>query len=147
MRRNIVCSLIACAVGACTAPSSEPGDKAQPETKVEVQASSLGLMVPPTPAMLAATLTDDSDALPDLALTGTCHAPYTCPQRYYEYPDTPWSAGTWCDDYCDGGLGCPPEEGDHGQVVFQSSRVMYDVDSHSCTEWRLTTVPICGCFY
>jgi len=144
MRRNIVCSLIACAVGACTAASSEPGDKAQPETKVEVQASSAEIVVPPTPAMLAAALTDDPDAMPQVTIA-SCQAPFTCPSRYDIRQN--WSDATWCDDYCDGGLGCPPEEGDHGQVIFQSTRRVYDIDGNFCTEWRLTTVPICGCFH
>ena len=144
MRHNIVCSLIACAVVACTGASSEPGDKAQPETKVEIQASSVGIVVPPTPAMLAAALTDDPDANPDVMIASGCQAPVTCPS-FVSASD--WSAFTWCDDYCDGGIGCPPEEGDHGQVIFQSSRLTRDAFGNFCTEWRLETVPICGCFH
>jgi hypothetical protein len=143
MNRNIICLMVACSAGACSVVSSEPVDEAQLETTVEGQASSKEIVIQPTPEMLAAALSGDPEAMASAVTPSGCNAPNTCPPQYGA--PTGWSSSIWCAEVC-GGVQCPPGEGLGGRAYLNSYRLLFDSAGNSCTQWRLTNVPFCGCF-
>jgi hypothetical protein len=147
MIRNFICFMAACAIGACNVTPAAPGAAARPETvaeaTAELEAPPAERFIAPTAAMLAAALRGDPDAMASAAAPSTCNAANTCPAQYGS--PTAWSTAFECAEVCDAG-NCPPGEGKHGIAYNNSFRVKFDCNGNSCTEWRVTTQPFCGCF-
>jgi hypothetical protein len=139
---NVMRLMVVCAVGACTVAPSGTHDEMQGETMDEVASPSTEAVVPPTPAMLAAALSGDPDAIVNAATPSGCMAATTCPD--------PKSCGTWstsveCNETCLSSLCQGGAEGRFGRAFSNSFRVCFDAAGHSCTEWQLTSILFCGC--
>lgn len=142
MNRNIICLMVACTVGACSVVPSESSDEGQLETAVEVESANKDVVIPPTPEMLAAALSGDPEAMAVAVTPSGCNAPNTCPPQYGA--PTGWSGNIYCSEVC-GGVQCPPGEGLGGRFYYNSYRLLFDAAGNSCTQWRLSWSPFCGC--
>ncbi len=154
----VACSLLACTT---STPQPPPADRSAAEPTIaalEPGADEASLFVvrqviPPTPEMLRAALSNDPDAMRDAAaatLTG-CQAASSCPAQFASC--TSWSATTQCSSTCGPGMcfcrpirfceGEPPVP--RGTDTFNAFRVCFDPAQHACTEWQQTVSTFCGC--
>lgn len=142
MIRNVLKLMVVCAVGACTAAQPGTYDQGQGEAVDEIAAPSTQAVVPPTPAMLAAALSGDPDAMANAITPRDCVAPTTCPPQFGSC--AAWSTPSVCGTMCLSTI-CPGE-GLRGRELLNSFRVCFDPAGNSCTEWRQTNGTLfCGC--
>ena len=141
---TIACSLWACGV---SPPSSL--DPVEP-TPDELPAPPVERMIPPTPAMLQATLANDPEAMrAALIAESTCHGSSTCPQpascaNFSPFTECNFTCGpTQC--FCKPtNPDCVP--GDlRGRDTLERFRVCFYPDGSSCTEFQQTIILSCGC--
>jgi len=149
-----VCSLAACTAAPHEPPAGDPGTAiATPADPGDTTATIARAVIAPTPAMLAAALSNDPDAMRDAAAAtaGTCQAATTCPSQFASC--TAWSTPALCNETC-GATYCicrpvwqcegePPEP--RGTQTYNAFRVCFDANRNSCTEWTNTTTSFCGC--
>jgi hypothetical protein len=153
---GLACSLCACTTSPHPPPSPEP---AAPEPALsaappgdEAPEYTVRAVIPPTPAMLKAALSNDPDAMRDAVATqAACQATSTCPAQFGAC--TAWSTTTLCSSTCGPGFclckpirlceGEPPEP--KGQDTYNAFRVCFDANQNACTEWLNTSVTVCGC--
>jgi hypothetical protein len=105
---------------------------ASPSTAAEV----------PTPAVFAAALSGDPDAIINTSTPSGCMAATTCPN--------PKSCGSWSTAFecaetcsktpCQGGT-----EGLLGRAFLNKFRDCTLLDGTACREWALTFTGLCGC--
>jgi hypothetical protein len=154
----IACGLCACeaagqgppagrAPGATTSVT-EPEDPAAVDAPLYLNRA----MIPPTPEMLKAALSNDPDAMREAisAAAGTCQASSSCPAQFGSC--TNWSTPTLCSETCVGVCLCHPviDCGDdppvsRGRDTYNSYRICFDPNQNACTEWSSTTSTFCGC--
>lgn len=141
MIRNVMRLMVVCAVGACTVAPSGTHDETQGERMDQIASPSTEAVVPPAPAVFAAALSGDPDAIINSTPSG-CMAATTCPD--------PKSCGTWstsfeCNETCLTSLCSGGAEGRVGRAFSNSFRDCTELDGSSCREWQLTSTLFCGC--
>jgi hypothetical protein len=164
IRARAVVIAIACGLCACeaagqgppagrapeaTASMADPEEPAAVDTPLYINRA----MIPPTPEMLKAALSNDPDAMRDAIVTtaGTCQASSTCPSQFGSC--TNWSTPSLCSATCGASFcicrpirlcdGEPPEPKEVD--TYNSFRVCFDSSANACTEWSNTTSSFCGC--
>jgi hypothetical protein len=143
MIRNALRLMIVCAVGACTVVPSGSRDPGQAESVDEIVSSPMEAVIPPTPAMLAAALSGDPDAMANAIGPRSCIAPSSCPSQFGSCGT--WSAFDICDSTCTTQLCAGGAEGRLERLKENSFRVCFDAVGNSCTEWRQGNATQCGC--
>lgn len=143
MIRNALRLMIVCAVGACTVAQPGSHEEMQGEAVDEIAAPSKEAVIPPTPAMLAAALSGDPDAMASAIRPNTCVAPSTCPSQFGSC--AAWSTPSFCGEQCLSSLCEGGAEGRWGKAISNSFRVCFDAAGNSCTEWMQTSTLFCGC--
>lgn len=166
IRARAVVIAIACGLCACESAGQGPPAGRAPEATASVADpdpdepatadTPLYLnraMIPPTPEMLKAALSNDPDAMRDaiVATAGTCQASSTCPSQFGSC--TNWSTPSLCSATCGASFcicrpirlcdGEPPEPKEVD--TYNSFRVCFDSSQNACTEWSNTTSSFCGC--
>jgi hypothetical protein len=141
MIRNVLRLMIACTVGACAvAPATSPQVQSEAD---EVAVSSIETAsAPTTPAMLAAALTGDPQAMADSVNLLSCPAPFTCtPTSAWSCQN--WSGPTFCDTQCTTQV-CA--EGTIEKDFSSEFRICNSLTGGGqCTEFRIITTNSCGC--
>jgi hypothetical protein len=141
MIRNMMHLMIVLAAGACAAQTTthEPtqGDVVDDGIPPSTEA-----VIRPTPAMLAAALSGDPDAMANAAMPSGCMAPTTCPAQYGSCAG--WSSFSQCGLTCLNAL-CPGGENVRGTLFSNAFRVCFDKDGNSCTEWQEKSSIFCNC--
>jgi hypothetical protein len=132
-----------------TASLAVPEDLAAVDTPLYLNR----VMIPPTPEMLKAALTNDPDAMRDAIATTatTCQASSTCPAQFASC--SAWSTPSLCSSTCGTPsclcrplkdcVGVPPEPREVD--TFNSFRICFDSATNACTQWSSTTSSFCGC--
>lgn len=143
MVRNALWLMIVCAVGACTVAQPGSQDHGQGEAVDEIAVPSKQAVIPPTPAMLAAALSGDPDAMASAIRPNACVAPSTCPSQFGSCAG--WSTPSFCGEQCLSSLCEGGAEGRFGKAISNSFRVCFDASGNSCTEWKQTSTIFCGC--
>lgn len=161
----VACSLCACSAASQPSQDPPPGPEAAPVVSAlashmevdspsgEATMSIARALIAPTPAMLAAALSNDPDAMRDalVATASTCQASSSCPAQFGSCGG--WSTPSLCNETCGAPLcrcrpiidcdGEPPEPSD--TQTFNSFRVCFDANHNACTEWTSTQSRFCGC--
>jgi hypothetical protein len=155
---------IACGLCACEAAGQGPPAGRAPEatasvavpeelTAVDTPLYVNRAMIPPTPEMLKAALTNDPDTMRDAIVNtaGTCQASTTCPAQFASC--TAWSTPSLCNSTCGASFcicrpiiqcgGDPPEPKEVD--TYNSFRICFDSAQNACTQWSSTTSSFCGC--
>jgi hypothetical protein len=152
---------VACSLCACSAAGQAPPPGGAPEAIASTADPTTGdtplylnrAMIPPTPEMLKAALSNDPDAMRDaISVTASsCQASSTCPAQFASC--TSWSTPSLCSATC--GVSfclCRPLPDCEGEPRtprevdnYNSFRICFDPDLNGCTEWSKTTSQFCGC--
>jgi hypothetical protein len=141
MIRKVMSLMVVLAVGACAAQATTH-EQTQGDAVDESIPPATEAVIRPTPAMLAAALSGDPDAMANAAMPSGCMAPTTCPAEFGSCAG--WSSFTECGLTCLRTL-CPGGENVRGTLFSNSFRVCFDKAGNSCTEWHETSSIFCGC--
>lgn len=144
MIRNMM-SLLVCVAAACNAVHSGPRAGLDPGAVEETVMPSTEALIRPTPAMLAAALSGDPDAMASAAPATSCMASTTCPAQFTNC--TGWSTAVVCADQCTA-TRCSSKPGIDTIkeiVTTNAFRACLDASQNACIQWQSITSTACSC--